>query len=111
MYNLYRHASLFVLSSDEEGLGIVILEAMASGLAVVSTACGGPETAVVQGETGLLTPVGNVDALAAAIQELVDNPELRRSMGRAGRRRAETTFSMEQTSKVFLEQYERLLSG
>ena len=110
LYDLYRNALCFVLSSDEEGLGIVLLEAMASGAPVVSTACGGPETAVVQGETGLLTPVGDADALCDAMKELVSNPSLCYSMGKAGRLRAEQQFSLEAASEVFLEQYDRLLS-
>ncbi len=86
---LYRDAAMFVLSSDEEGLGVVILEAMASGLPVVSTDCGGPATAVLQGQTGLLTPVGDAKALAEALGCLLTNMPLRRRMGQAGRERAE----------------------
>ena len=62
LVELYRGAALLALSSDEEGLGLVILEAMASGIPVVSTACGGPQTSVVDGETGFLTPVGDAAA-------------------------------------------------
>ena len=99
---LYQGASLFVLSSDEEGLGIVILEAMASGLPVVSTRCGGPETAVVEGETGYLTPVGDARALADAMQHLLSHPELRQRLGRAGRQCVEERFSIEAAGKVYL---------
>lgn len=109
--SLYREASLFVLSSDEEGLGIVILEAMASGLPVVSTDCGGPATAVIQGETGLLTPVGDAVALANAMRTLLENPALAKQMGRAGRERAENHFSIELAGRVFLDTYDLLLTG
>ena len=57
---------------------------MASGLAVISTACGGPATAVVQGETGLLTPVGDAPALAAAMETILRDSTLRERMGREG---------------------------
>ena len=107
---LYRNALFFVFSSDEEGLGIVILEAMASGLAVVSTACGGPETAVINGETGFLTPVGDSDALAAAMQKLLEDQTLCRRMGQAGRQLAEERFSIAVTGKVFLDKYDELLA-
>jgi glycosyltransferase involved in cell wall biosynthesis len=107
---LYREAIAFVLSSDEEGLGIVILEAMASGLPVVSTNCGGPSTAIVEGETGFLTPVGDADAMAEAIKRLLDDPSLCQRMGRAGRRVAEDRFSLAVTGKVYLDHYDRLLS-
>jgi glycosyltransferase involved in cell wall biosynthesis len=106
---LYRNALFFVLSSDEEGLGIVILEAMASGLPVVSTACGGPATVVEDGKTGLLTPVGDAQALAEAMQRLLSDPALRRSLGCEARRTAEERFSLSATGKIFLEQYDLVL--
>jgi glycosyltransferase involved in cell wall biosynthesis len=106
--DLYRGASLFVLSSDEEGLGIVILEAMASGLPVVCTRCGGPETAVVEGETGYLTPVGDAEALAAAIQRVLQDPVQRREMGQRGRQVAEERFSIAAAGKVYIDQYDAL---
>jgi len=108
---LYRNASLFVLSSNEEGLGIVLLEAMASGIPVVSTDCGGSATAVVPGETGYLTPVGDPEALAGAIRRVLENEELCRSLGRAGRSRAETHFSREVAGNRFLAVYDRLVDG
>jgi glycosyltransferase involved in cell wall biosynthesis len=107
----YRGAGIFVLSSDEEGLGLVILEAMASGLPVVSTRCGGPETAVQEGETGYLTPVGDAQALADALQNLLENPNLRRQMGAAGRQVAEERFSIAAAGQVFLERYDELLAS
>lgn len=107
---LYREAMFFVLPSDEEGLGIVILEAMASGIPVISTACGGPEVAVDDGVTGFLTPVRDQEALARAMSRLIDDDALRRQLGAAGRKKAEAQFSLVATSDVFLRQYERLLS-
>lgn len=107
---LYQSAGLFVLSSDEEGLGIVILEAMASGLPVVSTDCGGPSTAVREGETGFLTPVGDARALCEAMGRALDDPERSLKMGRAGRCLAEEKFSLEATGRVYLERYDALLS-
>lgn len=105
---LYRNALFFVLSSNEEGLAIVILEAMASGLPVVSTACGGPATAITEGETGFLTPVGDVAAMAAAVKKLLVNPALRARMGEAGRRIAIERFSIATAGKVFLDKYDEL---
>jgi glycosyltransferase involved in cell wall biosynthesis len=105
----YQGASLFVLSSNEEGLGIVILEAMASGLPVVSTRCGGPETAVIEGETGYLTPVGDAEALATAMQHLMQDPEQRREMGQRGRQVAEKRFSIAAAGKVYIDRYDALL--
>jgi glycosyltransferase involved in cell wall biosynthesis len=108
---LYRGASTFVLSSDEEGLGIVILEAMASGLPVISTACGGPETLVLHGETGFLTPVGDADTLANAIHLTLTDTVLRNKMRRNARLVAEERFSYHAASKVFLDKYKQILGS
>jgi D-inositol-3-phosphate glycosyltransferase len=107
--SLYRGAMLFVLASDEEGLGMVILEAMASGLPVVSTKCGGPDAIVVEGRTGFLVPVRDAGALSEALEKLVRCEEQRRQMGRSGRKAAEDHFSAQKTMKVFLSEYERAL--
>ena len=107
--SLYRRASLFVLPSNEEGLGIVLLEAMATGLPVVSTRCGGAETCVVEGETGYLTPVGDAEALADKMRMLLEDASLRQRLGKAGRRRVETCFSIQAAGQPFLEVYDRLL--
>lgn len=108
---LYRNARFCVLPSNEEGLGIVILEAMASGLAVVSTDCGGPATAIIEGRTGLLTPVGDANALAEAMGKLLRDPALSMRMGKEGRRVAEERFSLSAAGKIFLDTYDNVLSG
>jgi glycosyltransferase involved in cell wall biosynthesis len=106
---LYQNARFFVLSSSEEGLGLVILEAMACGLPIVSTDCGGPSTAVEQGVTGLLTPVGDVEALAVAMKQLLESPNLCRAMGQRGRQRVENHFSIETAGQAYLDKYIEIL--
>jgi glycosyltransferase involved in cell wall biosynthesis len=108
--DLYRNASLFVLSSDEEGLGIAILEAMASGLPVVSTRCGGPETAVIDGETGWLVERGDAEGMVRALLSLLESRHERRAFGQAARVRAESHFSLEAAGRRFLERYDAALS-
>ena len=76
-------AGIFVLSSDVEGMPNALLEAMALGLACVSTdcPCGGPRTVIKDGENGLLIPVGDTDALTRALRRIMDDPELEERLG------------------------------
>ena len=71
-----------------EGFGYVALEAMCAGLPVVASRVGGLPEVVVHGETGLLVPAGDSEALAEALVQVLRDPDLRRSLGDAGRRRA-----------------------
>jgi glycosyltransferase involved in cell wall biosynthesis len=108
LVTLYQNAAAYVLSSDEEGLGIVLLEAMACATPVISTCCGGPDS-VVSDQTGFLTPVGDAKALSERMLWILENPEQQRKMGQAGRRMVETRFSNEVVGKKYLEVYDKLL--
>ncbi|WP_251979196.1 glycosyltransferase family 4 protein [Salinibacter ruber] len=110
LVRLYCTAALYVVSSDEEGLGLTILEAMASGRPVVSTACGGPSTTVLDGETGRLVPVGDAEALADAMADVIGDPKRADAIGRRGRQRAEERFSTKATGHRFLKTYTQLLN-
>lgn len=107
---LYRGAGLFVLSSDEEGLGLVVGEAMASGTPVVSTDCGGPSTLIDDGRTGFLVPTGDAEALADRMAHLVSHPTLAESMGRAGRELVASEYSVEAAGARFLQVYDALMA-
>jgi glycosyltransferase involved in cell wall biosynthesis len=72
---LYQRAELFILSSAQEGLGIVMLTALSCGVPVIATDCGGPEGIVVKGVTGLIVPNYDAGALAAAILEFLNDPQ------------------------------------
>jgi glycosyltransferase involved in cell wall biosynthesis len=108
---LLASADVFVLSSLSEGMPISILEAMAAGLPVVATAVGGVPELVVDGETGLLVPPGNAEALEAAVRKVVEDGALRRRMGVAGRRRALDRFDLPAFRTAHVELYHRLLTA
>ena len=91
----YQHADVFALPSLNvgdrfEGFGLVFLEASAAGLPVIGTRGSGVEEAVVAGETGLLVPQHDLDALASAIRRVLTDTDLRDRLGTAGRAYART---------------------
>jgi starch synthase len=125
LIQVLSHATAFACPSIYEPLGIVNLEAMACGAAVVASATGGIPEVVQHGETGLLVPIEQVtdgtgtplDAekfvteFAAALTEVVTDPVRARAMGEAGRRRAEEHFSWESITETTLEVYRSVLPG
>lgn len=86
----YTALDVFVHTGRHETFGLTVLEAMASGIPVVAPNEGGPVDQVVHGETGFLFDPDRPHEMRAAIKKLVEDPELRRRMGEAGRRRALT---------------------
>lgn len=99
--SILRGSQVFVHGSKREGFGLVVAEAQACELPVVSTAVGGVPEIVEDGVTGLLVAVGDSVALAAAVTQLLDEPAMAREMGSRGRNRVEGMFSIERC----LEQY------
>jgi sugar transferase (PEP-CTERM/EpsH1 system associated) len=97
-------ADVFALSSESEGLCNTILEAMASGLPVVATRVGGADEMVQDGITGLLVPARSPRELARALDSVLSDTTLRRSLGAAGRARAESEFSL----AGMMQRYEEL---
>ncbi len=108
---LYRACDVFVLPSvtRQEAFGVVQIEAMSCGKPVVSTELGtGTAWVNVDGETGLVVPARNAAALHDAIQRLIADPELRSSLGAAGRRRARSTFAVERMIQATLGLYRQV---
>ncbi len=107
---LMREFDLFVLPSLREGISNTILEAMASGLPVVATRVGGNPELVEEGETGMLVPPAGPDDMAAAIRRYAGDAGMVKSHGLAGRRRADTRFSMDAMVNGYLTVYDTVLN-
>ncbi len=107
--DLLGACDVFVLSSRQEGFPITILEAMAAGKPVVTTDVGGCAEAVVDGETGVVVPPENPEALAEALEYVLTHPDEARRMGEAGRRRVEEHFTVEAMVRKHVEVYERVV--
>jgi L-malate glycosyltransferase len=106
---LLRGADVFLLPSEVESFGLAALEALACGVPVVASAVGGLPEFVAEGEVGFLRPVGDVAALAEAVGRLLDDEPLRRRLGAAGRRLAETRYALTPAVDRYLDIYRRVL--
>ncbi len=99
--DVYAASDLFCLPSQLEGFGLVYVEAAYRGVPSIGTNVGGVPDVIIDGETGLLVPVGDVAALAAAIVRLRDDPPLRRRLGEAARTRAYAEFTVERMTERY----------
>jgi glycosyltransferase involved in cell wall biosynthesis len=108
--DLMAASDVFVMSSLWEGLGLVFLEAMATGLPVVSTRVSAIPEVVVDGETGLLVPPADDAALADALVRLAREPALRARLGAAGRARVRERFGLERMIDETLAVYAEVLA-
>jgi glycogen synthase len=122
---LYSHATVFCCPSIYEPFGIINLEAMACETAVVATAVGGIKEVVVDGETGFLVSIDQMDEspfeprdpdkfardLAARVNQLITDPELCEKFGRAGRKRAEEKFGWAAIAQETKAIYKQLLAA
>jgi len=108
--SLFAGCSFFVLPSRHEPMGIVNLEAMAAGKAVLATAVGGVPELVIDQETGLLVPGENIEAMSAALTTLAQNTSLRQQMGAAGLQRVKL-FSWQSLADQYEDVYRRVLEG
>ena len=114
--NLYRTADMFVLPScydrrgDTEGLGVVLIEALAYGLPVIGSNVGGIPDIIIHNKTGLLVPEKAPDALSDAILYLLNNRKKAVSLGRAGRKYVEEKFNWEKIIKDIMDIYKSVVN-
>jgi glycosyltransferase involved in cell wall biosynthesis len=108
--NFYQSCDIFALPSYQEGLGIVVLEAMSCGLPVVSTRCGGPEWLLQDGENALLVENNDVDAFASNLLVLVKDRELRSRISLQARKTIIEKCSLKSVEPVFVLALQELMS-
>ena len=108
--DLLANCDLFVLPSLFEGLPLSVLEAMAAGKPVIASAIGGTDEAVVHGETGVLVPPGDAEALAAAIRLVLSDTDLAQRLGAAGAARVRERFSANRMVQRVAAVYEEILA-
>jgi len=108
--DIFIGPSVVTESGDTEGQGVVFLEAMASGTAVIASDVGGVRDAVRDMETGLLIPQKNPEAIAEKTLLLLENQELRNKLAVNGLSLAKSEYSWEKTAERFLETYGQIIS-
>ncbi len=107
--SILKEHHIFVLPSLFEGFGIAVIEAMAAGLPVVVTQCGGPED-FVDDSVGRVVKAGDADALAQALQELIQlSDEELQAMGQAARERVKKNFDINVIAEQYLQLFKRLV--
>ena len=115
--NLYQKAHIFILPSvtasngDREGQALVLQEAQATGLPVVSTLHNGIPEGVLDGKSGFLVPERDVNALAERLNYLIEHPELWPKMGFAGRKFVEEKYDIKKLTQQLVEIYQNLIKG
>lgn len=105
----YRAADIVLHAARTDNFPNTVLEAQACGRPVVATAVGGVPEQIVEGCTGFLTPAGDAAAMAARIQQLLDEPALRREMGARALDHARSHFGLEMQADAYLDWYEEIL--
>jgi glycosyltransferase involved in cell wall biosynthesis len=108
---VYQRSDLLVLTSDWEGTPNVLLEAMGFALPVIATNVGGVPELVRHGENGLTVETNDAESIANSIVALIENPDLRKSMGASGRRIVLENYSPSRLAEKLLEVYEGMSRG
>ena len=108
---LMQAADVFMLSSLSEGISVTLLEAMGAGIPIATTNVGGNAEVVAAGESGLLSPRGDAEALGRNLATLIADRALRARMGQAGTQRLIQTFTQRQMHERYAAIYDEILRG
>lgn len=106
----YASADIFAFPSETETFGMVVPEAMAAGIPVVTTLVGGVDDVLEEGRSGFMVPIGDVDAMVDRVRLLVENPDLRQQLGAHGREAAQN-LTWDAINAELLGVYEALIAG
>ena len=104
----YQRLTIYAFTSRNEGFGLTLIEAMSAGSALVASRAGAAERVVEDGVTGGLTPPGDADALVAALEPLMRDPELASAMGERARALVLEKFSLDAEASAIADVYRRL---
>lgn len=104
MANVYKNCDIFVLSSNYEGLPNTLMEAMAAGVACISTDCKTGPRDLLNNKNGLLVPVNDVNALVKALKYMLDNPEKAKKMGMLAQESARQKYSPNIINDLFIKE-------
>jgi mannosyltransferase len=105
----YRRLTIYTFTSRNEGFGLTLLEAMSVGAALVASRAGAAELVVEDGVSGVLTPPGDVDALAAALEPLLRDPASAVAMGERARKRVIAEFNLDAEANKIADVYRTLV--
>jgi len=114
---LYQEAHVFLLPSvtaadgDMEGVPVVLMEALATGMPAVASNHSGISEVIIDGQTGFLVPERDVDALAEHVQYVLDNPQLWPGTGRRGRNLVEEQYDISKLNRKLESIYRQLCAG
>jgi glycosyltransferase involved in cell wall biosynthesis len=111
LYHYYSQASVFVIASIEEGLAMVMAQAMACGLPVIATTNTGAEDLFTDGVEGFIVPIRNPEAIREKVLYLYKNPEVREQMSQAALRRVQTPGGWNEYGDHVAHAYGRALTG
>ena len=102
---------MFLLPSESESFGLAALEAMASGVPVVTTNVGGLPEINIHGETGYLEKLGDVDAMATDIVKIFTDKSLQKQFGENARKRVVDNFGTDRVVQMYIDYYESVIAG